>query len=253
VKAVRSRLTYANVVATLALILAVGGATAFAATQLAKNSVGAKQLKKNAVTGEKVKDGSLTGADIGGPVASATSATRADSASTAGRATSAATADSATRAAVADNATHASSADTAGKATDADKLGGALPSAYLASSSVQQVNSSLACATCSGPLFSGNGFSLTAQCQSVGGGQYGLIVNGPASSRAWIFGSPGTGVVAEEPPFASGSATPLVLNGAGKTFQGQLIVRSLTHTLSFNFAVTSSGGACTTAGMVVSA
>jgi len=53
VKLVRTRLTYANVVATLALVLAVGGASAFAATQLAKNSVGTRQLKKNAVTGEK--------------------------------------------------------------------------------------------------------------------------------------------------------------------------------------------------------
>jgi hypothetical protein len=70
----RPRLTYANVTATLALIIAVGGASAFAATQLAKNSVGAKQLKKNsvttakikneAVTAAKVKKGTLTGAQI---------------------------------------------------------------------------------------------------------------------------------------------------------------------------------------------
>jgi hypothetical protein len=39
------------VTATFALIIAVGGASAFAATQLAKNSVGTKQLKNNAVTG----------------------------------------------------------------------------------------------------------------------------------------------------------------------------------------------------------
>jgi hypothetical protein len=38
---------------TIAVVLALGGATAFAASQLAKNSVGAKQLKKNAVTGVK--------------------------------------------------------------------------------------------------------------------------------------------------------------------------------------------------------
>lgn len=73
-KSLQGRLTYANVVATLALFVAVGGASALAAGQLGKNSVGSKQLrnnsvagakiKKNAVTGAKVKDQSLTGSDI---------------------------------------------------------------------------------------------------------------------------------------------------------------------------------------------
>ncbi len=58
------RLTYANVIATVALFLALGGATAFAASTLGKNSVGTKQLKKNAVTGAKVKDGSLLAGDF---------------------------------------------------------------------------------------------------------------------------------------------------------------------------------------------
>src|SRR5262245_10275928 len=48
--------------ATLALIIAVGGASAFAATHLAKNSVGPKQLKKEAVTTAKLKKGAVTGA-----------------------------------------------------------------------------------------------------------------------------------------------------------------------------------------------
>jgi hypothetical protein len=58
------KLTYANVVATLALFIAIGGASAFAASQLGKNTVGSKQIKKNAVTGAKVKNDSLTGSDI---------------------------------------------------------------------------------------------------------------------------------------------------------------------------------------------
>lgn len=45
----RARFTYANVISTLALFIALGGATAFAATQLPKNSVGSPQIKKNAV------------------------------------------------------------------------------------------------------------------------------------------------------------------------------------------------------------
>ena len=39
-KQIRKRLTYANVMSSLAVFLVLGGATAFAATQLAKNSVG---------------------------------------------------------------------------------------------------------------------------------------------------------------------------------------------------------------------
>src|SRR3954452_3226009 len=71
---IRTRLTYANVMSTLAVFLVLGGGAAFAATHLGKNTVGAKQLKKNAVTGAKIKngaingakvaDGSLTGADV---------------------------------------------------------------------------------------------------------------------------------------------------------------------------------------------
>ncbi len=63
-KRLRPRLTYANVIATLALFLALGGGAAFAASTLGKNSVGGKQLKRNAVTGAKVKDGSLAAADF---------------------------------------------------------------------------------------------------------------------------------------------------------------------------------------------
>ena len=59
----RSKLTYANVVASLALFLALGGIS-YAAIEIPKNSVGSKQLKANAVTGAKVKDGTLRKADF---------------------------------------------------------------------------------------------------------------------------------------------------------------------------------------------
>jgi hypothetical protein len=52
-KTLARRLTYANVVATLALFVALGGG-AYAATQLKKNSVGTKQLKNGAVTAAKL-------------------------------------------------------------------------------------------------------------------------------------------------------------------------------------------------------
>src|SRR5664279_5186448 len=63
-KKLHGKLTYANVVATLALFLVVAGGTAFAATQLGKNSVGSKQIKKNAVTSAKIKKEAVTGAKI---------------------------------------------------------------------------------------------------------------------------------------------------------------------------------------------
>jgi hypothetical protein len=49
----RRHLTYANVAASLALFLALGGA-AYAATQLPKNSVGTNQIRKEAVTAGKI-------------------------------------------------------------------------------------------------------------------------------------------------------------------------------------------------------
>jgi hypothetical protein len=63
VKQIRKRLTYANVVSSIALFLVLGGATAIAAG-LAKNSVGTKQLKSNAVTAAKIKSEAVTNAKL---------------------------------------------------------------------------------------------------------------------------------------------------------------------------------------------
>jgi hypothetical protein len=61
---IRKRFTYANVMSSIAVFLVLGGATALAADQLGKNTVGTKQLKKNAVTSAKVKNRSLQAADF---------------------------------------------------------------------------------------------------------------------------------------------------------------------------------------------
>jgi hypothetical protein len=53
-KSVRKRLTYANVMSSIAVFLVVAGGTAFAASQLGKESVGTKQLKKEAVSLAKI-------------------------------------------------------------------------------------------------------------------------------------------------------------------------------------------------------
>jgi hypothetical protein len=55
---IRSRLSYANVVASLALFIALGGVS-WAAVTLPPGSVGNRQLKRSAVTSAKVRDRSL--------------------------------------------------------------------------------------------------------------------------------------------------------------------------------------------------
>jgi hypothetical protein len=62
VKQIRKRLTYANVMSSMAVFLVIGGATAYAA--LGKNSVGSKQLKKNAVTTPKIMKEAVTTAKL---------------------------------------------------------------------------------------------------------------------------------------------------------------------------------------------
>jgi hypothetical protein len=54
----RPQLSYANVIATIALFVALGGAAV--AAGLPKNSVGANQLKRNAVTTAKLKRAAVT-------------------------------------------------------------------------------------------------------------------------------------------------------------------------------------------------
>jgi hypothetical protein len=63
-KPIRTRLTYANIMSTLAVFLVIGGASALAAVQLGKGSVGTRQLRKNAVTTPKIKKNAVTAAKI---------------------------------------------------------------------------------------------------------------------------------------------------------------------------------------------
>jgi hypothetical protein len=57
------RLSYANVMATAAVFIALGGG-AYAISKVPKNSVGPKQVKDDSLTGQDVRDDSLTGSDI---------------------------------------------------------------------------------------------------------------------------------------------------------------------------------------------
>ncbi len=123
----RRHLSYANVMATIAVFVAFGGVSYAAATisgnKLIKGSVGAGKLKNGTLTSTQVKANSLTGSVIDEssltivPSAqTANSATTASSADTAKSATTAGSADSAQTAATAE---HALSADTATKAAEA--------------------------------------------------------------------------------------------------------------------------------------
>ncbi len=60
--AVRQRLTYSNVIATMALFLALGGVAV--AAGLPRNSVGPKQLKRGAVTAAKLRKHAVTSAKL---------------------------------------------------------------------------------------------------------------------------------------------------------------------------------------------
>jgi hypothetical protein len=61
----RRGISYANVVSTLALFIALGGVS-YAAVKLPAHSVGTRQLRSNAVTGDKVRNHSLTALDLAG-------------------------------------------------------------------------------------------------------------------------------------------------------------------------------------------
>jgi hypothetical protein len=59
----RDRLTYSNVMATVAVFVALGG-TSYAAITLPRNSVGANQIRSNAVRASEVRDRSLATRDL---------------------------------------------------------------------------------------------------------------------------------------------------------------------------------------------
>jgi hypothetical protein len=94
----RPRISYANVVSTLALVLALGGVS-YAAVKIngktiKDRTVGAKKIKKNSLTGTEIKESRLAKVPFAG---------------------------------LADNAGHATNAT---HATDADTVGGQAPTSY---------------------------------------------------------------------------------------------------------------------------
>ncbi len=60
----KPKLSYANVTSTLALFIALTGATAYAAQKLPDNSVGEFQLRPGAITAEKIRKNAVTSPKI---------------------------------------------------------------------------------------------------------------------------------------------------------------------------------------------
>jgi len=144
----RPRLTYANVVASLALFTALGGVS-YAATTLPKGSVGTDQIQAEAVRTGKLVDDAVTAvklaqgvrerlAPVGSTPAVTTSTSTPESvkhAETADRAATATKTDFATYAASAGNA---ATADLATTSKDAEALGGQPADHYMTADSVLQ-------------------------------------------------------------------------------------------------------------------
>jgi len=121
----RPRLTYANVVATIALFAALGGVS-YAATALPKNSVGTDQVQAEAIRTGKIADDAVTASKLGQGVRERLAAAGVTPPESVKHA------DTASRA---DSANHADTADTA---KDADALGGRPADNYMTANSVLQ-------------------------------------------------------------------------------------------------------------------
>jgi hypothetical protein len=116
----RRQLSYANVMATIAVFLTFGGVGYAAATingnKIVQQTIGAGKLKKGTLTNAQVKANALTGSVIDESTLSVPSAQTAATATTAGSASTAASANTANSATTAKSAT---SAETAGSASTA--------------------------------------------------------------------------------------------------------------------------------------
>jgi hypothetical protein len=116
---IRKRLTFSNVVAVLALFVALGGAS-YAATK-----INGKSIKKGTIAGTKLKPETIDGSRVDeSKLGEVPNALRAASAGAADSAATAATADHATTAGQAETAGSASTATSAATAENAQALGG---------------------------------------------------------------------------------------------------------------------------------
>jgi hypothetical protein len=168
VKQIRKRLTYANVMSSIAVFLVIGGASAFAAIHLGKNTVGTKQLKKNAVTTAKIKNNAVTTAKIKN--------------------------NAVTNAKIKNNAVTGAKV-TDGSLTGADidvgTLGTVPDSNTVAGNTVRLINFSGNPTTGPTEVLNLDGFTLTATCST--GDALSVVANGPNGSRLQTVGQQSVG------------------------------------------------------------
>jgi hypothetical protein len=161
------RLSYANVMATVAVFLALGGG-AYAALKVPKNSVGARQLVNGAVTSKKLHNGAVTARKLAN---GAVTGAKVLAGSLPGKQVNAATLGTVPNASNASSALHANSADNATHAADADTVGGV---------SVKGFNYQTPTTGTKQTLFSLGGLTVTATCSA------GTIVARTSVDHAYI-------------------------------------------------------------------
>ncbi len=179
----RSKLTYANVVSTLALCFAVGGGFAVAGTlvgnskDVAPQAIKNSDVKKNTLTSDRLKDGAAVSANDVIPDALGGAAIDESSLGDVPSALSAQSATNATNAENAANADHANTADTAGTASNATKVGGLQVVKFSHSGRVPATT-----------ILNLAGLSLTYGCTDIGGGAFvGTLLARTAVDDAKIY------------------------------------------------------------------
>jgi hypothetical protein len=188
----RTRLTYANVVATLALFIALGG-TSVAASNLISGS----RIRKESIPGNRLRKHTLTSTQVD-----------VSKLGTVPAAAHAAAADAAGHATTADAATHAASADGATHATDADALGG-LPAAAFTRSERFQVGSADSRATSPQTLLDYPDINLRIETDGASDFDTSVILHNTGTASLSLVGDSGFGTV------SAGSKATINAGGTG--------------------------------------
>jgi hypothetical protein len=191
----------AFVIATLALVVALGG-TSYAATKISGS-----QIKKHSISGNRLKNNTLTGKQINeGKLGTVPKAAHANSATSANHATTAGTAT---------HATTAGTATTAGSATTVDGNGLGSFSFTVAKDGASQT------ATFPGVTLSGNCASGLVNLDAAGTSDTGesIVITsidaGAASSAADSSFTTGDADAISPDSATNGTATAVVTRGAG--------------------------------------
>jgi hypothetical protein len=229
-----SRLTYANVMATVALFVALGGA-GYAALKLPKNSVGTKQLKRSAVTGDKLANGAVTALKVKGR--SLTGAQiNASTLGTVPSALRALQAGAADHAAGADHAAAADHAVAADSAVNAAAVGGHPASELLTADRLQSSGIIGLDALLPGKettLINRGSVSISARCDTGGLNVSNIVIHMASSEPNAFAAKPGG------PPLLLSSTQQTLTNAGGTTASLQeMPIAVVTPSTGFHASIT---------------